>query len=350
MAAFQTTTTQAQATGDLSSYYAAPGSIDSTQEMYHVFVRFVRFGKGHRTPTEVLKMDSRTFQKFCRDAGLVDNVLNSTRIDLIFTKLTSRDPRTQKKSKNIDFDGFISSLQECAVVLNTPYLTVQNHITNSNVSPSLGGSKRATQLTSILNTNNIINSPFTVRRANQNDLDSVVSLRIAFALEQDASMNINSATVKQGVSAGLVESGSAGLLQPRYYVASVNENEIIGMIGIRPEWNDMAGNCTWNITSMYVERSYQDQNINYKMLKEGVMEDAVVLNVSTLSLNIPRNNERLINFFHRDMQFKIPSNNVNMIKQVSLGLPVMHKGNDRTSNIGTASKESSAREKGIQWS
>ncbi len=163
-------------------------------------------------------------------------------------------------------------------------------------------------------------------------------------------MNINSATVKQGVSAGLVESGSAGLLQPRYYVASVNENEIIGMIGIRPEWNDMAGNCTWNITSMYVERSYQDQNINYKMLKEGVMEDAVVLNVSTLSLNIPRNNERLINFFHRDMQFKIPSNNVNMIKQVSLGLPVMHKGNDRTSNIGTASKESSAREKGIQWS
>ena len=223
---------------------------DPTQEMHRTYIRFCSFGKGHRIPHELLKMDSRTFQKFCRDAGLVDSTLNSTRVDLIFTKLTKRSNLGQK-TKQIDFDSFIYSLQECSQVLGLPYLTVQNHILDSKVSPSLGGARRAPQLTSVLARTESFRSSgtgkanaYTVRRADPNDLAAVVSLRIAFALEQDASRDINSARVTQGVTAGLVVNSTAGLLQPRYYVATVQATEeIVGMIGVTPEWNDLLGNC-----------------------------------------------------------------------------------------------------------
>ena len=71
-----------------SQRYAQQGQqrIDPTQQMYHLYLRFCSFGKGHRVPAESLKMDSRTLLKFCRDGGLLDDKLDRTRVDLIFTK------------------------------------------------------------------------------------------------------------------------------------------------------------------------------------------------------------------------------------------------------------------------
>jgi hypothetical protein len=341
MAAFQQDFTRSTATS---------AQLVPVKKLYQIYVSFCSFGKGHRVSVENLRMDTRTFQKFCRDAGLMDKNLNSTRLDLIFSKIRVKK---DKKQKVIDFDSFIEALQECAKVLNIHYSVIQNHILNSNARPSLGGARRAPQLSAMVDYSGAYDGSssanvYTVRRATENDLKSVVSLRIACALQQDATAQINSTAVSQGVRVGLIEHSSAGLLQPRYYVATYNENEIIGMMAVRPEWNDMNAKCSWKITSMYVEKNHSTEIVCYKLLKEGVMEDAVVLDVSTISINVLTNDTNLLDFY-RKMEFVI-DDYVELNKDIKYGLPEFQNSVIGNASSGEYQLSPVIAQKGVEWS
>ena len=314
-------------------WQAAPQRVDHTQQMYHIFLRFCSFGAGHRVAVESLKMDSRTLQKFCRDAGLLDSTLNKTRVDLILTKLlTRRDPKTNKiiKSKKIDFDDFIYCLQECAAVLGEPYIVLQNFIIESSVQPTIGPPPRIKRFSERMKNNSEsassnttgqanIASPYSVRRANINDLDAVVSLRMASAVEQDSpSLHLlNKDTVTQGVSAGLIENGPGGLLQPRYWIATADERDVVGVIGVTPQWNDLQGNCVWNITSLHVVPQHRGQGVESMMIQEGVIEDAAVLDLQAVSVHVPVSDRGSLQMYDA-MEF-VSSKTIKMVKQVGAG-------------------------------
>ena len=314
-----------------------PQRVDHTQQMYHIFLRFCSFGAGHRVAVESLKMDSRTLQKFCRDAGLLDSTLNKTRVDLILTKLlTRRDPKTNKiiKSKKIDFNDFIYCLQECAAVLGEPYIVLQNFIIESSVQPTIGPPPRIKRFSERMKDNsestssNItgqanIASPYSVRRANINDLDAVVSLRIAASavrVEQEDSPSLhllNKDTVTRGVTAGLIENLHGGLLQPRYWIATADERDVVGVIGVTPQWNDLQGNCVWNITSLHVVPQHRGQGVESMMIHEGVIEDAAVLDLQAVSVHVPVSDRGSLQMYDA-MEF-VSSKTIKMVKQFGAG-------------------------------
>jgi p25-alpha len=58
-----------------------------------VFISFALFGKGHLGPdvrTSDIKMDSKAFAKTMKEAGVMDSRLNTTRVDLCFTKAADK--------------------------------------------------------------------------------------------------------------------------------------------------------------------------------------------------------------------------------------------------------------------
>ena len=251
-------------------------------------------------------MDSRTLLKFCRDAGLLDQVLDRTRVDLIFIVQS-------KKRKVIDFDGFIYCLQEMAKILQVPFVVIQNHVLENKIAPSLGPSiiprlsdrlmaQEKSSSTYTATTPTTTDSPFDVRRANSMDLAALVSMRIQEAYEKDANFHCNETTVMHGVNAGLLEDGPGGLLQPRYYVCTEGDT-IVGMIGISPRWNDLSAGCVWVITSMYVSETHRGQGIGGKMVREGAISDAEIFDVSELIVNVGADDMKKEGVFFERLNF-----------------------------------------------
>ena len=74
-----------------------------------IFLRFSSFGRGHRIDVRMLRMDGRTFVKFCRDTGLLSSrSMSQTAADLIFAKLRRHGERA------IDFVQFLVALRHVA--------------------------------------------------------------------------------------------------------------------------------------------------------------------------------------------------------------------------------------------
>ena len=110
---------------------AAPAGSDPARDLYKIYQRFCAFGKGHRVSAHQLPMDSRTFVKFCKDAGILSKRLTRTSVDLIFTKVKERGQRT------IDFNGFLECLRHCAVERKVTFDALITYILRSQVGPSL---------------------------------------------------------------------------------------------------------------------------------------------------------------------------------------------------------------------
>eukprot|EP00949_MAST-11_sp_MAST-11-sp1_P000388 g388.t1 len=119
----------------MASFAGAPADETSAraQELYATYQRFCAFGKGHRISTTELQMDSRTFQKFCKDVGLLDKRCSKTQIDLIFTKVKGRGMRT------IDFDSFITALTMIAQKKRVPFESLISYLLQTHAQPTLTG-------------------------------------------------------------------------------------------------------------------------------------------------------------------------------------------------------------------
>lgn len=105
---------------------------------------------------------------------------------------------------------------------------------------------------------------------------------------------------------------------------------------------------TWKITSLFVEMDHQGQSISHKLLQDGVMEDALVLDVSTVTVNIHINDERLLDFYHH-MEFSSEAN-VIMRRLTKSGMPINKTGRGEEVVEGGKGRELVMGEKGIQWS
>ena len=114
----------------------APAGSDPARDLYKIYQRFCAFGKGHRVAAHQLPMDSRTFVKFCKDAGILSKRLTRTSVDLIFTKVKERGQRT------IDFNGFLECLRHCAVERKVTFDALVTYILRSQVGPTLASTTR----------------------------------------------------------------------------------------------------------------------------------------------------------------------------------------------------------------
>jgi hypothetical protein len=115
--------------------FAAPQ--DPARELYKIYQRFCAFGKGHRVAAQQLAMDSRTFQKFCRDAGVISKRLTKTSVDLVFTKVKSRGQRT------IDFNGFLECLRHVSAARQVTFDALVTYILKSGVGPTTNSATQA---------------------------------------------------------------------------------------------------------------------------------------------------------------------------------------------------------------
>ena len=87
-----------------------------------IYERFCSFGKGHKIDLDNIKMESRSFLKFCKDTLLINKKLSNTSCDLIFTRVKKKGTRT------IDFIGFLSCLEQAATVRGVTYDRFTNHV------------------------------------------------------------------------------------------------------------------------------------------------------------------------------------------------------------------------------
>ena len=110
---------------------------DPARELYKIYQTFCAFGKGHRVAPQALSMDSRTFQKFNKDAGLISKSLSRTQVDLIFTKVKARG------SRSVDFNGFLECLRHVAAGRQVTFDALVTYILRSNVGPNLNSATRS---------------------------------------------------------------------------------------------------------------------------------------------------------------------------------------------------------------
>ena len=110
---------------------------DPARELYKIYQRFCAFGKGHRVAAQALSMDSRTFQKFNKDAGLISKRLSRTSVDLIFTKVKARGQRS------VDFNGFLECLRHVAAERQVTFDALVTYILRSGVGPTTNNVAKA---------------------------------------------------------------------------------------------------------------------------------------------------------------------------------------------------------------
>ena len=108
----------------------AQAPADPARDLYKIYQRFCAFGKGHRVAAQQLSMDSRTFVKFCKDAGLISKRLTKTSVDLIFTKVKARGQRV------IDFNGFLECLRHAAAARRVTFDALVTYVLRSKVGPT----------------------------------------------------------------------------------------------------------------------------------------------------------------------------------------------------------------------
>jgi hypothetical protein len=119
------------------NFAAEQQQADPSRELYKLYQRFCAFGKGHRLTAQQLSMDSRTFQKFNKDAGLISKKLTKTSVDLIFTKVKAKGQRT------VDFNGFVECLRHVSVVRQVSFDALITYILRSGVGPTTNAATRA---------------------------------------------------------------------------------------------------------------------------------------------------------------------------------------------------------------
>ena len=145
---------------------------------------------------------------------------------------------------------------------------------------------------------------FTVRRAEERDLDELVAFTIAEAIESEG-LERDSAVVRSGVEAGLSDSSIA-----TYWVVESEEDGIVAGTSVVKEWSDWHAQDYWWIQSMYVRPDHRGRGIVESMI-EAVAAEARSADAAELRLYVHRENRRAVSAYRRsgfsDTCYKIMS-------------------------------------------
>ena len=122
------------------------------------------------------------------------------------------------------------------------------------------------------------------REAASGDKDAIKKYTIEMAAETE-SCELDPDKVDQGVAFVLNGKGLAS----KYWVATDACNEVIGMVGVSPEWSDWWGVEYWWIIAVYVAPSSRRKGVAAKMLR-GVLAAADERGVQTVNLRVEKDN------------------------------------------------------------
>ncbi|MGD2178855.1 MAG: GNAT family N-acetyltransferase [Anaerolineae bacterium] len=145
---------------------------------------------------------------------------------------------------------------------------------------------------------------YLVRRAEQRDLDSLVSFTGAEAREAEG-MAIDPRIVRRGVEAGLLDQDIA-----MYWVVESDRGSIVASTSVVKEWSDWNAGYYWWIQSMYVVPEHRGRGLP-EMLIEAVAAEAQISGAADLRLYVHEQNVRAIRAYRRcgfsDLPYRILS-------------------------------------------
>ncbi len=252
--------------------------------LYGTYLRFCAFGKGHRIDPSKLRMDSRTFLKIFRDAGLLDRNLSVTRVDLVFTKLTGN------RGKFIDFETFLDGLRMAAVARRTTYEGVVQHITDAHLEPSNGTRRSRRRGPATLNAP----AAYSVRTATPDDLDAIVALQHELAAETCRGLQLDPQRVQAGTLAGLAPDSSS---RTHYWVAETGGGkEVVGFASVSREFDDWFATSEWWITHIFVNRPNRLRGVG-KLLIKAIFTSAKQDRASCVQLKTMKGNDKARRLF-----------------------------------------------------
>jgi ribosomal protein S18 acetylase RimI-like enzyme len=131
-----------------------------------------------------------------------------------------------------------------------------------------------------------------VRRAQDKDLDSLVSFTVAEAREAEGAEK-DPAIVRRGVEAGLSNPAIA-----KYWVVESDQGEVVARTSVVREWSDWHAQDYWWIQSMYVVPAHRGQGL-VEMLIGAVSAEARDSGAADLRLCVHTRNRRAIRAYRR---------------------------------------------------
>jgi predicted GNAT family acetyltransferase len=133
---------------------------------------------------------------------------------------------------------------------------------------------------------------YVVRRAQDKDLDSLVSFTVAEAREAEGAEK-DPSIVRRGVEAGLSNRAIA-----MYWVVESDQGEIVASTSVVREWSDWHAQDYWWIQSMYVVPGHRGQGL-VEMLIGAVSAKARESGAADLRLYVHTRNRRAIEAYRR---------------------------------------------------
>ena len=133
---------------------------------------------------------------------------------------------------------------------------------------------------------------YVVRKAQDKDLDSLVSFTVAEAREAEGAEK-DPSIVRRGVEAGLSNRAIA-----MYWVVESDQGEIVASTSVVREWSDWNARDYWWIQSMYVLPSHRGQGL-VEMLIGAVSAEARASGAADLRLYVHTRNKKAIVAYRR---------------------------------------------------
>ena len=160
-------------------------------------------------------------------------------------------------------------------------------------------------------------TPSGVREALPSDRAAIMKYTIDMADETEEDCTLDPVKVEKGV--GFVLSGQG--LSSKYWVATDDEDKVIGMVGVSPEWSDWWGVEYWWVISVYVEPSSRRRGVAARMMR-GALAAAEAQGVQTVNLRVEKDNESA-QALYRSVGFAVdPSHLVMACGRTPAGQPV----------------------------
>lgn len=133
---------------------------------------------------------------------------------------------------------------------------------------------------------------FSVRKAREADLDTLVSFTLAEADEAEGSQK-SPELVRQGVQAGIKDPSIA-----TYWVLEEDDSNQVGAVSVIKEWSDWHAGYYWWIQSLFIRPDYRGRNL-VGLLMEAVAEQARRENALQVRLYVHRDNARAIKAYRK---------------------------------------------------
>ena len=133
---------------------------------------------------------------------------------------------------------------------------------------------------------------YVVRRAQDKDLDSLVSFTLAEAREAEGA-ELDPSIVRRGVEAGLSNRAIA-----MYWVVESGQGEIVARASALREWSDWHAQYYWWVQSMYVAPDHRGRGL-VEMLMGTVSAEARNRGAADLRLYVHEQNSRAIRAYRR---------------------------------------------------